>query len=382
MNNKTKQITKKIIVNACRILLALTFIFSGFVKANDPYGTVYKLNDYFASMGNVHLPEFTVLVMSIGLSFFEFTLGIYLFFGISRRKASSATVLFMALMTLLTIYIFIFNPVSDCGCFGDVIILSNGATLLKNIVLLSAAIFLKRFSKLQTEFVPDRFKWMISTTSMIAILAFSVQCVVNLPFIDFRPYKIGTDLRTNFEAASNPNNFDVKIVYEKNGKTIELGIDDEDPDSTWTYVETKRNVKDEQLLKTLDFFFVDANTEDEVTEDILYSETPTLLLIIPDLKHADESCIDRVNEIYEYAKDSGLAFYCLTGSVEKEAQNYWNEHTGAEYSYYIGDERLLKTIVRANPGLVLLHHGIIKKKWSNFTFDLEKVSHFLVFSCF
>lgn len=382
MKRKTKIGILKLNVNACRLLLAVTFIFSGFVKANDPYGTVYKFNDYFASMGNIQLPELVVLVMAIGLAFIEFTLGIYLFFGISRRKSSTYALVFLTFMTLLTIYIAIYNPVSDCGCFGDAIVLSNKATLLKNIILLAAALFLKRFSKLQTEFLPDRFKWLASTASMIGILVFAFYCVYALPFIDFRPYKIGTDLRANYESYSNPDNFEVKIVYEKDGKTLELDIDDDDPDSTWTYIETRRTIKNEKQLETSNFYFNDVDTDEDMTEDILYNAPPTLLLIIPDLNHADESCIDRVNEIYEYAKNNSLPFYCLTGSGDKESQTYWNEHTGAEYPYCFGDERLLKTIVRANPGLVLIHHGVIKKKWSNFTFDLEKVENFLVSYCF
>lgn len=382
MQRKTKLLTLKILTNICRLLLAATFIFSGFVKANDPYGTVYKLEDYFAAMGGMHIPEFITIVMAMGLAFVEFTMGIYLFFGISRKKISRWTVLFMALMTLLTIWIFIYNPVSDCGCFGDVIILSNGETLAKNIILLSCAIFLKRFSKLQTEFVSDRFKWMISVVSMIGILLFSVRCIVKLPLLDFRPFKTGTNLRANYESYSNPDNIEVKIVYEKNGNTLELGLDDDDPDSTWTYVETRRTIKNEKQLSTSNFYFNDAETEEDVTEDILYEEAPLLLLIIPDLNHADESCVDRVNEIYEYAKSNNIPFYCLTGSDDKEAQTYWNEHTGAEYPYFVGDERLLKTVIRANPGLVLMRNGIIKKKWSNFTFDLEKVSKYIVSYCY
>lgn len=382
MRRKTKLRTLKIITNICRLLLAVTFIFSGFVKANDPYGTVYKLEDYFAAVGGIKIHELAVIVLAIGLAFVEFTMGIYLFFGINRKKISGWTVTFMTFMTLLTVWIYLFNPVSDCGCFGDVIILSNGETLAKNIVLLACAIFLKRYSKLQTEFVTDRFKWLISVVSMIAILLFSIRCIVELPFIDFRPYKIGTDLRANYESYSNPDNFEVKIIYEKDGKTLELDLDDDDPDSTWTYVETRRTIKNEKQLATSNFYFNDAETEEDVTEEILYDNKPTLLLIIPDLNHADESCIDRVNEIYEYAKNNGLPFYCLTGSADKESQTYWNEHTGAEYPYYIGDERLLKTVVRANPGLVLLHHGVIKKKWSNFTFDTEIVGNFLAFYCY
>ncbi len=302
----------------------------------------------------------------MALAFLEFTMGIYLFFGINRKKVSRLTLAFMILMTLVTIYIFIFNPVSDCGCFGDAIILTNGQTLAKNIVLLAAALLLKRYSKLQTEFIRDKFKWMISVLSMASILVFMAYCIYRLPLIDFRPFKIGTDLRANYESYSNPTNFEVKIVYEKDGKTLELAPEDDDPDSTWNYVETRRIIKNEKELETSNFYFYDADTEDDITEDIIYNEDCTLLLVIPDLRHADESCIDKINDIYEYAIDKGYPFYCLTGSVDPKAHEYWTDHTGAEYSYAIGDDRLLKTIVRGKPGLVLIYDGVIKKKWSNY----------------
>ena len=366
MKRQNKINAHKILVNFCRILLAVTFIFSGFVKANDPYGTLYKLNDYFASLGGVQLPEIITLVMAIGLAFIEFTLGVYLLIGINRKNVSTLTVIFMSLMTLLTIYIFLFDPVSDCGCFGDAIILTNGQTLAKNIILLAAAIYLKRYSKLQAEIVPDKYKWIISFIAMASILFYAIYCIINLPVIDFRPYKIGTNLRANYESYSDPSNIDIKIIYKKNGKTLELSADDEDPDSSWTYVETRREIKNKEQLKTSNFYFEDAETGEDVTENILYNEGTALLIIIPDLRHADEGCADKVNDLYEYAIEKGYQFYCLTGSADPKDQTYWVEHTGAEYNFYIGDERLLKTIVRGNPGLVVIKDGIINKKWSNY----------------
>ena len=366
MKRQNKINAHKILVNICRLLLAVTFIFSGFVKANDPYGTLYKLNDYFASFGGIQFPEIITLVMAIGLAFIEFTLGVYLLIGINRKNVSTFTVIFMCLMTLLTIYIFLFNPVSDCGCFGDAIILTNGQTLAKNFILLAAAIYLKRYSKLQAEIVPDKYKWIISFIAMASILLYATYCIINLPVIDFRPYKVGTNLRANYESYNDPSNIEIKIIYKKNGKTLELSADDEDPDSSWTYVETRREIKNEEQLKTSNFYFEDSETGEDVTEDILYNEGTTLLIIIPDLRHADEGCVDKVNDLYECAIEKGYQFYCLTGSADPKDQTYWVEHTGAEYGFYIGEERLLKTMVRGNPGLIVIKDGIIHKKWSNY----------------
>lgn len=363
MEAKTKSLVLNVAVNVCRLLLAVTFIFSGFVKANDPLGTVYKLEDYVHAMAWFTLPDTFLLGCAVLLAFFEFTLGVYILFAIKRRVTSVITLVFMVLMTLLTIYIVIANPVEDCGCFGDVLILSNGATLAKNIVLLGAAVLMNRYYRLQKDFLGVSMKWLIAFLSLCFIIGYAVYCIICLPVLDFRPYKVGTNLRE--AVMSGQQKFDVKIIYEKDGQTMELSAEDEDPDSTWTYVETRRTEIAAEHLATADFYVADADGE-EVTEDILLADGYTLLLIIPDLMNADEGCVDKVNELYDYAQEKGGGFYCLTSSEERQAQTYWNDHTGAEYAYYIAEERMLKTVVRGQPGMVLLQDGVIVKKWSNY----------------
>ena len=375
MDSKVKSQLQTVAVNVCRLLLAATFIFSGFVKANDPLGTVYKLEDYVHAMAWFTLPDTFLLGCAVILALFEFTLGVYLLFGMKRKATSAITLAFMVVMTLLTVYIAIANPVEDCGCFGDVLILSNGATLAKNIVLLGAAVLVSRYYQLQKDFLGSTAKWLIAFVSLCLIIVYAVYCIVCLPVLDFRPYKVGTNLRE--AVTSNQQKFDVKIVYEKDGQTMELSAEDEDPDSTWTYVETRRTPIETQHLATADFYVADADGED-VTEEILLADGYTLLLIIPDLMNADEGCVDKVNEVYDYAQEKGWGFYCLTSSEDQRAQTYWNDHTGAEYLYYIAEERMLKTVVRGQPGLVLLQDGVIVKKWGNYNLpddaELEEVA--------
>ena len=366
---KSKALT--VAVNVCRLLLAVTFIFSGFVKANDPLGTVYKLEDYVHAMAWFMLPDTFLLGCAVILAFFEFTLGVYVLFGIKRKATSSIVLAFMVVMTLLTVYIAIANPVEDCGCFGDVLILSNGATLAKNVVLLGAAVLVFRYYRLQKNFLGSAAKWLVAFVSLCSIIGYAVYCIICLPVLDFRPYKLGTNLRAAVTNASGEEKFDVKIVYEKDGETLELSADDDDPDSTWTYVETRRTPIVAQNLAAADFYVADADGED-ITEDILYADGYTLLLIIPNLMNADEGCVDKVNALYDYAYEHDWGFYCLTSSSDEEAQTYWEEHTGAEYGYCIAEERMLKTVVRGQPGLVLLHDGIILKKWGNYNLPDEE----------
>lgn len=366
--SSVKGILLKAAVEASRLLLACTFLFSGFVKANDPLGTMYKLQDYVAAMLPFSLPDTFLLACGILLAALEFMLGIYLLFAIKRDLTARLTATFMGIMTLLTVYIAIADPVPDCGCFGDVIVLSNIATLLKNIVLMTAAVIVAYHYRLQRQIVGTNVKWLISLIGMCFIIAYAVYCTIHLPLFDFRPYKVGTDLRKAVSAAEQE--YDVKIVYKRGDETLELSADDDDPDSTWTYVETKSIPKGNQQA-SVDLAIYDSH-DDNVTDDILGSEGITFLLIIPNLRNADEGCINKVNDLYDYAVRQGYAFYCLTASASKKDQAYWNDHTGAEYDYYLCDDRVLKTIVRAQPGLVMLKDGVIIGKWGNFSLPDEE----------
>lgn len=375
MRKRSKRLVLKVAVNVCRLLLAVTFLFSGWVKANDPFGTVYKMEDYLAAWNLNVLPDTFLLGCAVILAVFEFTLGVNMLFTISRRLTAQLTLVFITLMTMLTVYIAIANPVSDCGCFGDAVILSNNATLAKNVVLLAAAVIVARWNKLTMNRIAEGVKGLFSLLSFVGVVAYTVYCIIYLPVVDFRPYKVGTDMRAVADGASSRQMFDVKIVYEKDGKTIELSVDDDDPDSTWTYVETRRTELNADAIASADFYVTDTDEED-VTDDILYADGYTLLLIIPDLTKADEGCIDKVNEAYDNAQENGCGFYCLTASTDEKSQTYWRDHTGAEYDFYLAENRMLKTVVRGNPGLVLLKDGMIVRKWSNFDFpdDWESVT--------
>ncbi len=357
----------KVATNLCRLLLAVTFVFSGFVKANDPYGTMYKIADYLTAWG-ITMPDAIMLVAAVILAFVEFIIGLYLLFGISSRATARVTLLLMSVMTLFTVYIALFNPVSDCGCFGDAIILSNVETLLKNIVLLVAAVVLYRYHTLQIKLLGKNSEWIVSVFSNIYVLAFAGYSIVTLPVLDFRPYHIGADIREGMVLPDSllPK-YEVKYVYERDGETLELGEDDDDPDSTWTYVDTKRILLKEAGKPVIgDFYIVDdAHDGVDITDMVLDDEGYNFLLVAPRLEDATQGYIGDINNIYDYAQNYGYGFYCLTAS-DSAAQTLWTDHTGAEYSFYRCDERTLKTMVRSNPGLVLLKDGKVVRKCSTY----------------
>lgn len=325
MNGLKKELIWKILVNICRFLLAGVFIFSGFVKANDPYGTIFKLHEYAIAFGLGSTPFLTLVIIAIMLAVLEFSIGVHLLFGMSQVIIAKITLIFMLVMTPLTAYIWWGNPIPDCGCFGDVLILSNGATFAKNIVLLAAAIVNVKFNRQYIKLVGHNTRWLITLFCIVYIFIYSLVCFYTLPWIDNSPYKIGTDMRS------------------KDGRKATAG-----------------------------FYASDMETGDDVTDEIIEKNGYTFVLTIANLQRADEGCVDLVNGIYEYSQENGYGFYCLTASNDIDVQTYWRDHTGAEYSFCESDETELRMMVRTSPGLLLLKDGVIIGKWSNYMMPNEE----------
>ena len=358
---------KGLAVNVCRLVVALTFIVSGYAKGIDPLGTQYKLHDYLAAM---HLADYTAdwmtLAAAVVLATMEFTLGIMVLFAIRRRLVTKLLTLVMVAMTLLTIWIYFANPVSDCGCFGDAITLTNGQTLLKNVVLLACTVVMMRSPLSMPRLISKSNQWIVFNFTVIYMLVTSTLCLYLLPFIDFRPYHIGADIRKGMEipeGAEQPE-FETTFILKKDGKTQEFTLDNY-PDSTWEFVESKTvQTKAGYEPPIHDFSLTDSETGDDITEQVVQDPGYTFLLVAPQLENADDSNFGDIDQLYEYAHEYDVPFYCLTASSQN-AMERWRELTGAEYSFVTADETTLKTIIRSNPGLVLLKDGKVINKWSH-----------------
>ena len=354
-------------VNLCRFVLGGTFIFSGFVKAIDPLGSFYKIQDYLVAFGmGEWFPSYTMLFFAILLSAIEFCIGIFLFMGIRRRLASSLALLLMCVMTPLTLYLAIADPVSDCGCFGDAVVLTNWQTFGKNVFLLFAAIVVFRERKQLIRFVTLKVEWMVSLYTILYIFVLSFGCLKDLPILDFRPYRIGINIVEGMEVpeGAEPSIFETRFVLEKDGNRQEFGLEDY-PDSTWTFIEARTILKKKGYEPPIhDFSLLEVETGEDITERVLSDDGYTFLLIAHRIEEADDSNIDLVNEVYDYCVEYGYTFYGVTSSSEEEIE-YWCDRTGAEYPFCQMDDITLKTIVRSNPGLLLLKHGTILNKWSN-----------------
>lgn len=366
MESKQSHSIVGIWTNACRFLLALVFIFSGFVKAVDPLGTQYKIQDYLEAFGWVALvPAFLPFLASVLQAMVEFCLGIYLLFGIRRRMTTLFVVVIMGVMTPLTLWLAFSNPISDCGCFGDAVTLTNWETFGKNVLLLIAAVSVFKWGNRITPLVTKRFDWLVAMYAFLYILGMTLYCYRELPVFDFRPYRIGTDIRKGMEIpeGAKPTVYDTRFILQKNGVEKEFTLDDY-PDSTWTFVDSRTVVKEQGYEPPIrDFSIIRQEDGEDVTDEILTDDKYTFLLVAHQLSQADDSSIDLINELYDYSVEHGYQFYCLTSSPDSDIED-WQERTGAEYPFCLMDDITLKTMIRSNPGLMLLKNGVVINKWS------------------
>ena len=314
----------KYATNICRFLLAAMFIFSGFVKAVDPLGFFYKLGDYTQAFGMADwMPSFLLMIFAIALSAIEFVVGAYLLFGIRRGIATYSALLLMVCMTPLTLYLAIANPVHDCGCFGDAWVLTNWQTFGKNVILLLMTILVFWRRRLIIPFFSRKSAWLVSMFTIIYVLSLSFYCLKNLPILDFRPYKVGTNILQAME------------------------------------------ISEDGAMPTInDFWITELETGEDITYNVLENEGYTFLLVAHRIEQADDKHIDLINELYDYAVDNDYGFYALTSSSEQEIEE-WRDWTGADYPFGIVDDTELKTVIRSNPGVLLIKNGTIMGKWSN-----------------
>ena len=361
--NKTVYIASGITINALRFALALVFAFSGFVKAVDPMGTVIKLADY-AEAFSVSIHPACLWVGALTLITIEYVMGIALFFGLYRRLYLGLMIAFLGVMTPFTLVLALTNPVSDCGCFGDAVQLTNWQTFGKNVILLLTAVIVLIYHKRISRIISERTQWLVFVYALVSITLFMQHNLRHLPAIDFRPYHIGTNI---IDAMTVPDDapqdeYETLFVLEKDGKQHTFTFDNY-PDSTWTFVRRENRLVSKGYVPPITDFYLSTPEGEDVTWDVLTSPGYTFLIVARNLNRANEGMLDVINDLYDYAKVGKNPFYMITSSTQEDI-NEWDEHTGATYPYLHADETLLKTMVRTNIGLLVLKDASIIGKWS------------------
>ncbi len=367
-----------VVVNICRFILAATFLFSAFTKANDPVGFNIKLTDYAAAVGLTNVPAFMFYLAGILLTLVEAMLGIYLLVGVRRRRrTAAASVLFMTLMTAVTIWVAATNPVTDCGCFGDALVMTNTQTLMKNIILLAMALTITIYHKMMFRLIHKDWNWLVTIPVVLLTALFFTYSAYMLPTVDYLPFAEGTDLRKTVSTGDGLElNYKVSFVYTNGTDTLILSDQDDDPDSTvWQYVETRNELLSDNVGEaTTDFYVLDSD-KDDVTIDIIGTDGFVFLVTVPDITKASEACGGKFNTLYDYCEEYGYGFYFITGGMDDEATQRWADNTGAQYPFYESEDRILWQVVRDNPGVALIRDGVILRKWSQFSmpdFNFDK----------
>ena len=357
-----------ILAGISRSLLGVVFIFSGAVKAIDPLGTVYKIEDYLKAFGGFFtdlLPAADIAAW--GLIILELLLGVCMLLNVRTQWTSWISLLFYCVMTPLTLYIALTNPVSDCGCFGDAVVLTNWQTFWKNLVLIILAILLVTWNKHIHQLWSNWMEGVIVLITVVATIAFMAWTINHLPIKDFRPYKIGNHLPTLMEYPEDaePDQYDISFVYEKDGVEEVFTLENYPKgDTTWTFVrQESKLIKKGYEPPIHDLEIINAEGDD-ITWDILESEEPVTLVIMYDLAKADKTQMEKLNLLYENCYNNMQQYYILTGSATDEIIAFNLEYSTLSDYVCTCDPVTLKTIVRANPGVIVVQNGVVIDKYN------------------
>ena len=352
----------KFIVGFARIIVGLLFVFSGFVKLNDPIGFSYKLEEYFGE-GVLNL-EFLIpfaLVLAIFIVIYELLLGITMLIGYAPKFTKWSLLLMIVFFTFLTFYSAYFNKVTDCGCFGDAIPLTPWQSFYKDIILLVLILILffnERFIK--PIFAKASLKWIVFA-STIGCLYFAYYVLMHLPAIDFRAYKIGTNITEamTFPEGAQEAVYEYKWTFESNGEQKVVTTNGSYPEVTGEFIEVNTELLEEGYVPPIHDFSLIKDGEDELKS--LMQENKLLMIVAYNLSKTEQEGWSYVKTAIEKAKQENYKIIGLTASGEK-AINGIKDNYGLDLDFYFADETAIKTIIRANPGLVEIQDGTITNK--------------------
>ncbi|WP_421919861.1 BT_3928 family protein [Marinifilum sp.] len=356
-----------------RLIVGLIFIFSGFVKAVDPMGSTYKFTDYFTAFG---LDTLTSLAfpLAIFLSTLEFAVGMALVFDARKQLSAWGAMIFMGIFTPLTLVLAITNPVTDCGCFGDALILSNWETFGKNVIILTLTLILFFGRKQKERSYPLWEQNLLVFLSIVFPIWISVYSYNHLPIIDFRSYHIGANINDGMMIPENAPVDEYKSIlkYEKDGLVKEFDETNYPwQDSTWTFVDSEQILIKEGFTPPIHDFSISNETEGDITDQVLHDENYTFILVSKEIDKLNEKSLPGIKDLWLYALEKGYSFIALTASSMEECNEFKTNHE-MPIEFYNTDEIQLKTIVRANPGLVLIKNGTILNKWHYNDFPAAK----------
>lgn len=351
----------KILNLVSRIVVGLVFIFSGFVKAVDPLGYAYKIHDYFQAFD---LGFLNILSLPLAILFctVEFIAGFSVLTGIRQRTGIWGVMILMVIFTPLTFVLALTNPVSDCGCFGDAIHLTNWQTFGKNIIFISFSIVLFIGRKQVKNIFSAFTEWIITACLILLFVLFSFYNIRYLPVIDFLPYKTGVKIADKMVIPEGApvDKYQVTFIYEKDGIKKEFSLNNYPAnDTTWKFIDQKSVLIKKGYQPPIHDFNITSINGEDITQKILSDPGYSVLMVSKKLAEANNKQLAKGVELGRYCIEKGIDFYILTASGTDEVKNYSNG-----LLFCSVDETTLKTMIRTNPGYILLKDGTIIGKWS------------------
>ena len=376
MENKIDKLVKyeqapvfRIVGLTLRMIFGAVFVFSGFVKAIDPLGFSYKMQDYLVAM---NLTQFNSIAMVGGILMIalEFAIGLSLITGIKMKFFAWCALLFMLFMTPLTLWIAIKNPVHHCGCFGDVLVITNWETFWKNIVLLIIILLILYCEKYNRPYLSPLPSWLISSSFFMFSVCISLYCLDHLPLIDALPYKIGNNIPEQMTLPEDAKKdiFKTTFIYKNKNSGEEKAfekLNDAPWNDTvnWEYVtQHSKHIQKADEPKIKDFV-VESYEYGDITEEILTDTNFVFLFVMYDLSKTKTITLEKLNSLYNNLNNRGLRVLALTASLFDDIESF-REKYNIGYEFAVCDPIALKTAIRANPGVIVLKSGTVIDKWN------------------
>lgn len=344
-----------------RLLVGIVFIMSGIAKCIDIWGFSFKVEEYFISWG-MELPQSLYVMGAICLSVSEFLLGAVLALGCYRRSVPWLLLLIIAGMLPLSLYIYIADPVADCGCFGDLWVISNGATFLKNVFLAAAIIYLVKYNRRVVGLYSPYWQWLVGLVCFVFSVIVSLWGYNIQPLLDFRSFPVGTELLKD-----ECQDVEFEFIYEKDGKR-ESFTADALPDSTWNFVDRKSLGAESDVYTELTVY----DDGEDVTSEVISEDGPQLLIVVPNYRLAGISYTYKVNELNNMMDSIGGSLIEIA-AMPKGMIGSWRDMSMAEYPIYQAEATVLKELVRGAMGAVYIADGRIVWKRTLLSIDLDKL---------
>lgn len=354
----------KVLLHIFRYLVGGLFIFSGLIKVNDPVGTSIKMEEYFEVFAHDIAPAFEwlkpfSLSISVLLIVLEVGLGVMLLLNYRKKLTLSLLLALIIFFTFLTFYSAYFNKVTDCGCFGDAIKLTPWESFIKDIILvvMIGVLFLQQ-KKLADH--QGGFRGVIVVSSLVLSLILSIIAIRNLPFIDFRAYKNGVNIQKGMLPSGV---LEYSYIMKKEGE--ELILDEYPTDESYEFVDMK--LKNPEALPKISDFAI-WNDEGDFTEQALQGNK--LLVCISNFEKMNRDKLDALDALMNI---DGIETWVISAASAEQTKALLQEHGWQVPSFY-GDATVLKTMIRSNPGLIVLVEGtVIEKYHINNAPSLEEV---------